>query len=96
MKNVKYLNLKSKDNEENKYKFFNTFFVNEKEYAVFNSVEYPIDNVIIFEIMRYDNNKEKYIQLYNDQFKSVYEEFRNRVKNEFIFIDDVSSDSLLI
>lgn len=96
MKNVKYLNLKSKHNEENKYQFFDSFFVNEKEYAVFNSVKYPIDNVIIFEIMRYDNNKEKYIQLHNDKFKSAYEEFKNRIKDDFMFIDNDTYNSLLI
>lgn len=88
-----YIVLKDEDGNEVEFEYLDTVDLNDKEYIVLLPLqgdESEEGEVVILEVKVSENGEiEEYLPVENDkELDEVFEEFKERMKDEFDFVDE--------
>ena len=76
------------DGTDKDFEFLDLIDLEDKEYVVLLPIEEEADEVIILEVHPLDDENEEYLSVEDaDVLDKVFEEFKERFKDEFDFVD---------
>ena len=82
------ITLTDEDGTDKDYEFLDLIDLDDKEYVVLLPAEEETDEVIILEVHPLDDENEEYLSVEDaDVLDKVFEEFKERFKDEFDFAD---------